>query len=74
MANVQRPEFNRLIKCSGHDFTPFTCVGMWKTVRARKNKTKAGFYIKDHQGFFNRDMDTWYDIESWEYIDKEKTD
>ncbi len=62
------PEPGRLIKVEGFDWCKFTCYGMFK---ARQSKKKPPvFYIRNKDGTFERDRETWHDVETWEYADE----
>lgn len=68
----QIPEPNRLIRCKGCDWAPFEVVGKWVPYKSPPNKPGSGrFMMQNEYGHWMAEIDTWKDVESWEYIDEE---
>ncbi len=66
-----QPKPGRLIRCAGHDWSPFTCEGEIRMIK-RGKKVVPTFFLKRPMGFIS-DRETWKDIETWEYVEA-KTD
>lgn len=67
------PEANRLIRCKGHDWSPFECVLKWVPYKSPPNKKGSGrFMMQDRFGHWIAARETWKDVESWEYVDEQE--
>lgn len=59
---MNQPKPNKLIKCKGHDWSDFECVGMWvmyKPSGTKKFRGKGRFMMQDEFGNWNAATDTW---------------
>lgn len=60
------PEFDRMIRCQGHDWTEFTCEG--KFVKYA-NQNRGRFMMKSALDDWCAEIETWKSVETWEYLE-----
>jgi hypothetical protein len=72
MTKSELPQEDRLIKCQGHDWSPFTCVGKMIAYKPGSGRStgKLHFMRRDRDGRFEPDTNTWKDVETWEYLEE----